>query len=226
MLPYHILRSTPTRPCTPRWRGRWAVIGGELVTWLQWSPLIGPGGQLQPGAGRHGEPRPHPHLLLHREPQRVADSDKFGRRRFMAFCFGCKVVASASAANGDRRQEAAPSPSRPQPTWGSWGGAQSWCRVEHFRGSGDTGWGELVMSGGYGRQSEDEVQGAAVSSAQNWYSKVTKPGFHRKSVDRYVFKRGRLTAPSWSGRTLSSLAAAWCITEARKTYIAKYHRDI
>ena len=43
-------------------------------------------------------------------------SDKFGRRRFMAFCFGCKVVASASAANGDRRQEAAPSPSRPQPT--------------------------------------------------------------------------------------------------------------
>ena len=35
-------------------------------------------------------------------------SDKFGRRRFMAFCFGCKVVASASAANltgtGDRRQ--------------------------------------------------------------------------------------------------------------------------
>ena len=25
-------------------------------------------------------------------------SDKFGRRRFMAFCFGCKVVASASAA--------------------------------------------------------------------------------------------------------------------------------
>ena len=23
-------------------------------------------------------------------------SDKFGRRRFMAFCFGCKVVASAA----------------------------------------------------------------------------------------------------------------------------------
>ena len=48
--------------------------------------------------------------------------------------------------------------------------------MEHFRGSGDTGWGELVMSGGYGRQSEDQVQAAAVSSAQNWYSKVTKPG--------------------------------------------------
>ena len=65
---------------------------------------------------------------------------------------------------------------------------QSW--LEHFRGSGDTGWGELVMSGGYGRQSEDQVQAAAVSSAQNWYSEVTKPGFDRKSVDRYVFNMG------------------------------------
>ena len=40
------------------------------------------------------------------------------------------------------------------------------------------------------RQSEDEVQAAAVSSAQNWYSEVTKPGFDRKSVDRYVFNMG------------------------------------
>ena len=46
------------------------------------------------------------------------------------------------------------------------------------------------MSGSYERQSEDEVQAAAVSSAQNWYSEVTKPGFDRKSVDRYVFNMG------------------------------------
>ena len=47
------------------------MIGEDLVTWpQQYSPLIGAGGQLQPGARSHRELGPHPHLLLHREPQR------------------------------------------------------------------------------------------------------------------------------------------------------------
>ena len=106
----------------------------------------------------------------------------------MAFCFGYKVVASAAnlTGTGDRRQPRA-QPAAANMRMLRWS-TQSW--LEHFRGSGDTGWGELVMSGGYGRQSEDQVQAAAVSSAQNWYSEVNKPGFDRMSVDRYVFNMG------------------------------------
>ena len=107
----------------------------------------------------------------------------------MAFCFGCKVVASAAnlTGKGDRRQP------RAQPAAANmrklrW--STELVQGGTLRGSGDTGWGELVMSGSYGRHSEDQVKAAAVSSAQNWYSEVNKPGFDRKSVDRYVFNMG------------------------------------
>ena len=76
--------------------------------------------------------------------------------------------------------------------------AQRWadqCRMEHYRGSDDTLDGGLVgenlaVSWSSERQSEDEVQAEAVSSAQNWYSEVNKPGFDRKSAGRYVFNSG------------------------------------